>query len=528
MTRHRVWCRPDVLVVLSADAPRHMHDKIADVVRSGDGGLDAVLNALTSDGLASTPTFLCAAPDALGLRVIVRGETRASVVATGGTRSPLDAGRASTWNDDVVSDVSHIELVDDGDVWLTWVASSETTAVETTAVETTAPVAPETAEPAEPVEPVDDGSHTLDEAAFQRLVDREDGPADPSAEEGDDTPDDAADDTPDDAADDAGTAPDAAPAVDDPAPLGSDRAASDYSGLLSSTSQLSTTPPPSRPSPPPSHPTSPSPGPVPAEPQTTPPPEPAMAEAPRMPEPEPVDPPVDVPTPTASAPTALPGATPLTSLITAVPMPTGSGPADTPADLVLPPDSGAPMTDTGMGEHDGLTITVADLARQTSLPEPRSDDGATVLAVHCPTGHPNPVALPVCRVCQQPIADRTTSSIHRPVIARMIFDSGLIVDVDRPQLIGRRPTVAADAGGEIPNLVALPSPEGDLSRQHVAVHVEGWDVLVEDLGSTNGTELELPGQPPVRLRSHEQTLATQGSTVVLAGIVRFHLAHPDH
>ena len=43
-----------------------------------------------------------------------------------------------------------------------------------------------------------------------------------------------------------------------------------------------------------------------------------------------------------------------------------------------------------------------------------------------------------------------------------------------------------------PHVVKVPSPERDVSRNHVEVVLEGWHVLVRDLGTTNGTTVTLP------------------------------------
>jgi hypothetical protein len=149
-----------------------------------------------------------------------------------------------------------------------------------------------------------------------------------------------------------------------------------------------------------------------------------------------------------------------------------------------------------------------------------------VRAVRCPSGHASPTDATSCRTCGRPIVDRTQVTVPRPVVARLVFDSGLIVDVDRPQLIGRRPTAPPQAE-EIPNLLALPSPDGDLSRAHTAVWVKGWDLLVEDVGSTNGTQVALPHREPVRLREHDPMLVVVGTEVVMAGTVRFRIDAPE-
>ena len=56
----------------------------------------------------------------------------------------------------------------------------------------------------------------------------------------------------------------------------------------------------------------------------------------------------------------------------------------------------------------------------------------------------------------------------------------------------------------------------DISRNHAEVVLEGWHVLVRDLGSTNGTTVTLPGQEPVRLRPTEDHGIEPGAVITLA------------
>jgi hypothetical protein len=67
----------------------------------------------------------------------------------------------------------------------------------------------------------------------------------------------------------------------------------------------------------------------------------------------------------------------------------------------------------------------------------------------------------------------------------------------------------------------VPSPERDVSRNHVEVLLEGWHVLVRDLGTTNGTTMALPGEAPVRLRANDQQVLEPGSVVSMADEVSF-------
>jgi hypothetical protein len=48
------------------------------------------------------------------------------------------------------------------------------------------------------------------------------------------------------------------------------------------------------------------------------------------------------------------------------------------------------------------------------------------------------------------------------------------------------------------------------------VVLEGWHVMVRDLGSTNGTTVTLPGYEPARLRPTDQPVLEPGTVVTLA------------
>jgi hypothetical protein len=64
--------------------------------------------------------------------------------------------------------------------------------------------------------------------------------------------------------------------------------------------------------------------------------------------------------------------------------------------------------------------------------------------------------------------------------------------------------------------VRLASVDNDISRNHAEVVLEGWHVLVRDLGSTNGTTVTLPGEAPVRLRPTEDQGIEPGTVISIA------------
>jgi hypothetical protein len=129
---------------------------------------------------------------------------------------------------------------------------------------------------------------------------------------------------------------------------------------------------------------------------------------------------------------------------------------------------------------------------------PRSGPSGTapteplVEAVRCQNGHANAPGSTVCRVCRTPIPARPAELIPEPLLARLRAADGTVVDLDRPILLGRAPSEQRSSL-PLPRLVTLASPAQDISRTHLQVAPENWQVLVTDLNSTNGTFVTDPG-----------------------------------
>jgi hypothetical protein len=104
-------------------------------------------------------------------------------------------------------------------------------------------------------------------------------------------------------------------------------------------------------------------------------------------------------------------------------------------------------------------------------------------------------------------------------VARLIFSSGEVVDVDRPVVVGRAPEQGRFGGDEGVRLVTVPSPHHEISSTHVEIRPgEGGDLgsaVVTDLGSTNGTVVVQPGQPADDLQPGIAVRLSPGATIDL-------------
>jgi hypothetical protein len=161
-------------------------------------------------------------------------------------------------------------------------------------------------------------------------------------------------------------------------------------------------------------------------------------------------------------------------------------------------------------------------ASEAAEPElPASDPPPVVLAVLCPAGHPSPPHAPSCRTCGREVPPQEAVQTPRPSLGVLRISTGGSVPLDRGVLLGRAPRVDEELPpAQRPHLVRVGGgAERDISRNHAEVVLEGWHVLVRDLGSTNGTTVALPGQEPVRLRPAEEQGIEPGTVVTLAGQV---------
>lgn len=149
----------------------------------------------------------------------------------------------------------------------------------------------------------------------------------------------------------------------------------------------------------------------------------------------------------------------------------------------LEPDLAPPTPASGpLGDHDGETIAVADLRAMRDAQRERFES----------TDNVPPRA---------------------PARGRIRLSTGRIVELERPVVVGRRPQSTRTSGAQLPTLVAVDSPEQDISRSHVEIRAEGEHVLATDLDTTNGTVLLRGGQDPVRLHPGEPTMVVTGDVL---------------
>ncbi|GAA1999571.1 FHA domain-containing protein [Microbacterium ulmi] len=135
------------------------------------------------------------------------------------------------------------------------------------------------------------------------------------------------------------------------------------------------------------------------------------------------------------------------------------------------------------GDHDGETVTVAQ---------------ARAMRAALGDSAPPPLAAP-----------------RPPARGRVRLSTGKVVTLDRTVVIGRRPRSTRVTGTDLPHLVAVDSPQQDISRSHLELRVEGDSIVATDLHTTNGTTLRRAGVEPVVLHPGEAAVVVVGDVLDL-------------
>jgi len=144
-----------------------------------------------------------------------------------------------------------------------------------------------------------------------------------------------------------------------------------------------------------------------------------------------------------------------------------------------------------LGSPDALVARAMEPNSEDSPADIDPQDSA-ILAVFCANGHVSPPSATSCRVCGGPVGTQGPQFVAYPVLAVLRASDGSSAQLDRPVLIGRAPSTDR-SDNRAPRLMTVPSPNHDISRTHLEVAPDGWQIVATDLNSTNGTILIRPG-----------------------------------
>jgi pSer/pThr/pTyr-binding forkhead associated (FHA) protein len=81
----------------------------------------------------------------------------------------------------------------------------------------------------------------------------------------------------------------------------------------------------------------------------------------------------------------------------------------------------------------------------------------------------------------------------RPPLGLLVFDDGATYTVDAEYLVGRMPDTDERVRNGSLRSIVVEDRSGAVSRVHAEVRVDGWDVMLVDSRSRNGTHVAGPG-----------------------------------
>lgn len=160
--------------------------------------------------------------------------------------------------------------------------------------------------------------------------------------------------------------------------------------------------------------------------------------------------------------------------------------------------AGMPVAPAPIQPPPAPPAPIVDPTPVTPMSVPTSDPGVQTADPVAPISVPDPAAAPTI--------DDTADLGPRPKHSTLTLPDGQIFELRRPAVIGRAPEIHPDVVSGSADSIRL--DDSELSRTHVRFVLNGMDILVEDLGSTNGSRLgagsetmTLQPNVPVRLVS---------------------------
>jgi hypothetical protein len=144
------------------------------------------------------------------------------------------------------------------------------------------------------------------------------------------------------------------------------------------------------------------------------------------------------------------------------------------------------------------------------------DDPHAVLVdgVLCAAGHFNNPAARACRRCgiglDQP--PRNIKRRPRPPLGVLLLDDGTRFPLDGDYVLGREPAFDSDVIEGRSRPLRINDPNGTVSRLHLRISLAGWQVVVSDLGSANGSVLQ-SSDGECTLPPYEPTMIEPGARI---------------
>ena len=136
--------------------------------------------------------------------------------------------------------------------------------------------------------------------------------------------------------------------------------------------------------------------------------------------------------------------------------------------------------------------------------------------VFCKNRHFNDPRQLFCAVCGINMVQQTPVLVNgtRPPLGVIVLDDGSVFQLDSDYLLGRDPASDDRVRNEQVRGIPVQDQSNQISRVHARIELRGWDPVLIDNQSTNGTFVNPPKTADWhRLASGGEHVLTQGTRV---------------
>lgn len=124
-----------------------------------------------------------------------------------------------------------------------------------------------------------------------------------------------------------------------------------------------------------------------------------------------------------------------------------------------------------------------------------------VRGVRCDSGHLTAPGNTPCITCGALVDTYSEEEIgDRPVLGRLTFDDGAVMNIDRPAAIGTDVPAGYEIHDELATIVRLDDGMGGIADVQIEVRLSGWQVDVVDVSPMGGTYTLLGGERQTRTK----------------------------
>jgi len=210
--------------------------------------------------------------------------------------------------------------------------------------------------------------------------------------------------------------------------------------------------------------------------------------------------------------------------------PARPAPRPAPPPPPAPPPQPAPVAEeigTVLGGPPPVEVAVSDIKHALTMavpvggPAPTHAEAPDVEGRLCRNGHLNSPTAPSCWICGAAMSNETARGA-RPPLGRLTTKDKRSYVVDGDFILGRKTDQAPDVVAGKARGIDVPVTEQTVSRVHAEIRLRGWDVVVVDLKSSNGTYYLPPGATSwLRVDSDTGTPIVPGTTITVGGLELF-------